>query len=145
MSRNFAQPKSYSQVRHIFGLAKQIGLNEDLLHDTVESVTQRTRSIAALSSQEADLIISHLRSKAAKQTPLRTVQHRRQRAGAKQIATAAPSHLQLMHGLARNRGMSEEGLAQLAERIIKHYPPRTTSETNKVIEALKSMNRRERV
>jgi hypothetical protein len=143
MSRNLAQSKSIVQVRHIFGLARQCSLSEDLLRDTVESVTKRTRSIAALTSDEANLIIAHLQSKADKQTPRRTVQYRRRRAGAKQIATASPSHLELMRSLARTRSMSDEGLEQLSTRIIKHYPPRTTAETNKVIEALKAMNRRE--
>ena len=142
MSANF-QPKSTGQVRHIFGLAREVGLDDDLLHDTVESVTQRTRSITALSSKEADLVISHLKSKAEKQTPRRTVQYRRKRAGVNQVAQ--PAHLELMRSLARTRNMSDEGLEQLSNRIIKHYPPRTTSETNKVVEALKSMNRRERV
>jgi hypothetical protein len=50
-----------------------------------------------------------------------------------------------MLSLARRRNMSDEGLESLSLRIIKHYPPRTTSETSKVIEALKKMNQREAV
>lgn len=139
-----AQLKSAGQVRHIFGLAKECGLDEELLHDVVETVTKQ-RSIRALTSRQADLVIAHLQSKVSRDTPRRTIQYRRQKAGSKQIATAAPSHLELMRSLAHTRNMSDEGLEQLSKRIIKHYPPRTTIETNKVVEALKAMNRRDNV
>ena len=123
----------------MFGLARRAGLDSDLLHEVVESVTQK-KSIAALTSDEANRVIAHLQSKAEKETPRRTVQYRRKRSGVSQVAQ--PAHLELMRSLARTRKMSDEGLEQLATRICKHYPPRTTSETNKVIEALKAMNRR---
>jgi hypothetical protein len=145
MSANI-QPKSVGQVRCIFGLARKHGLDNDLLHDVVLSVTsadgrQGKKSIAALTFDEADLVIAHLKGSEYKSTPRRTVHYRRKKAGVSQVAQ--PAHLALMRDLARQRNMSDEGLSDLAKRIIKHYPPRTTSETNKVIEALKSMNRRD--
>jgi len=142
MSTNL-QPKSTGQVRCIFGLARQKGMDDELLHETVLSVTKRTERISQLTSVEADAVIAHLKGKDYKPSPRRTVLHRRQRAGVKQIAQ--PAHLELMYSLARTRGMSDEGLEQLARRICKCFPPRTTSDTNKVIEALKAMNRRDHV
>jgi hypothetical protein len=140
MSTNL-QPKSTAQVRCIFGLARKNGLDDDLLHDTVMSVTKRTNRISQLTSLEADRVIEHLKGPDYKPRSRRTVLHHRKRAGVQQVAQ--PSHLGLMESIARQRGMSGEGLQKLAERIIKHYPPRTTSETNKVIEALKAMRQRD--
>ncbi len=142
MSANL-QPKSTGQVRCIFGLARQKGIGDELLRETVLSVTQRTNHISQLTSVEADAVIARLKGPDYKPTPRRTVQHRRKRAGVKQVAQ--PAHLDLMHSLARQRGMTEEGLEQLAHRVCKCFPPRTTSDTNKVIEAIKAMNRREHV
>jgi hypothetical protein len=137
------QLKSTGQVRCIFGLARQKGMDDELLHETVLSVTKRTKRISQLTSVEADAVIAHLKGKDYRPTPRRTVLHRRQRAGVKQVAQ--PAHLDLMYSLARTRHMSDEGLEKLSRRVCKKYPPQTTSETNKVIEALKAMNRREHV
>lgn len=133
-----AQLKSAAQVRRIYGLAKEKGLDNDELHALVEEATRKT-SIARLNVTEADAVIARLGGE-----PLaarRTVQYRRRRAGVPQIAQA--SHLKLMHGLARHRGIGDEGLAALAERMNVPYPPRTTADTNKLVEALKAMNRRD--
>jgi hypothetical protein len=48
-----------------------------------------------------------------------------------------------MSNLARARCMTLEGLERLGRRMIKHWPPRTTSETNKIIEAIKAMDARD--
>ncbi len=72
----------------------------------------------------------------------RTVQYHRQKFGVKRIAE--PSQLDLMESLARQRGIGEDGLEKLCRRMLKGNPrPRTTSETNKIIEALKAMNARD--
>jgi hypothetical protein len=129
--------KSLQQVKCIFGLAKQRGLDDADLHALVEDATGQP-SIRALSYVQADRVIERLGGEpfAAR----RTVQHRRQKAGVPQIAQ--PSHLQLMYDLASRRNMSDEGLAQLAGRMRVPFPPRTTGGTNKIVEALKAMNRR---
>lgn len=129
--------KSTQQVRCIFGLAKQKGLDSDELHALVEEVTGQS-SIRALSFAQADSVIERLGGEAF--ASRRTVQHRRQRAGVRQIAQA--SHLQLMYDLARRRSMGDEGLASMAARMHVPFPPRTTADTNKLVEALKAMNRR---
>jgi hypothetical protein len=135
--------KTHAQVKRIFGLARERGVDDDELHALVLNVTQRTSSIRALMRDDADRVIERLGGEALCTRPSRrTIQRRRQKAGSKQLSTAAPAHLELMRSLARTRNMSDEGLEQLSLRIIKHYPPRTTAETNKVVEALKAMNRR---
>lgn len=131
------------QRRAIFGLANRAGHGDAERHAVIAKVTNgKKSSLRVLTFHEANLVIQHYNGQAFSRTPRRTVQYRRQKAGVEQLAQ--PAHLELMRSLAARRGMSDEGLEQLAARIIKHYPPRTTSETNKVIEALKSMNRRER-
>lgn len=146
MSSNFCSTtktargnKTLQQTRAIFGLAKHRGLNDDELRAVVEEQTGQ-RHISALSRHGADKVIARLGG-TPQTTPRRTVQHRRKQAGVPQLAT--PSHLELMYSLARRRGMDDAGLESLALRVIKHFPPRTTSETNKVVEALKAMNRRD--
>jgi hypothetical protein len=130
--------KSTRQVRCIFGLAKQRGLDNDELHALVEGATGQS-SISALSFAQADRVIEQLGGEpfAAR----RTVQYRRQRGGVPQIAQH--SHLKLMRDLADRRGMGEDGLTSLAERMNLPSPPRTTAQTNKLVEALKQMNRRD--
>lgn len=133
--------KTVSQVRAIFGLAKTRGLNDDELRAVVEEQTG-SRSISGLSRYDAEKVINRLNG-TAPEPARRTVQHRRRQAGVPQIAS--PAHLDLMRSLARRRNMSDEGLEQLSRRQCGHYPPRTTSETNSVVEALKAMNKREGV
>lgn len=130
--------KTLAQVRAIFGLAKGHGLSDDELRAIVEEETG-SRSISQLGRAHADKVIIRLGGRPLESR--RTVQHRRKRAGVPQIAS--PAHLDLMRSLARHRGMSDEGLAQFSIRQCGHYPPRTTGETNQVVEALKAMNRRD--
>lgn len=136
--------KSHQQVKCIFGLAKAKGLDNDELHTLVAEATRKGNrdgktSIAALNFIEADAVIARLGGEpfAAR----RTVQHRRQKAGVVQLAQ--PSHLQLMRDLGSKRHIGEDELARLAKRMRLPYPPHTTSQTNKIVEALKSMNKRD--
>lgn len=138
MSANPQSAKTNNQVRAIYGLARKRDLDTVALHQLVREATGKD-SIAALNVTQADAVIVRLGGQ-----PLaarRTIQHRRRRAGVSQVAQ--PAHLDLMRRLARQRNMSDEGLQQLTTRICKHFPPRTTHDTNKVIEALKAMNRRD--
>ena len=132
--------KTPAQLRTIFALSKNRGLNDDELRSIVEEQTG-SRSISGLSRNDAEKVIGRLGGRSV--TPRRTVQHRRRKAGVPQIAS--PAHLDLMRSLARQRDMSDAGLEQLSRRQCGHYPPRTTSETNSVVEALKAMNKREGV
>lgn len=126
------RPKSTQQVRAIYGEAKRRGLDNDALHEIVGG------SIKALSFAEAQKVIQRL--KADSFVPLRTLQYRRAKAGVQQIVT--DEMLTLIAELASQRKWSPETLQNFCVRQCKKKAPRTTVDANKVIEALKSMNKR---
>jgi Protein of unknown function (DUF1018) len=134
-----SQPKNNAQVRAIHGEAKRRGLDGEQLHDLVESTTRRTRSIAALTHAEAQQVIQRLKGNGF--VPLRTLQYRRQKAGIPVLVR--PDQLTLIAELASQRDWSIETLAAFCKRQCKREVPRTTTDANKVIEALKAMNKRE--
>lgn len=130
--------KTSAQVRRIFGLARARGLDEAELHTLVSDATTKT-SIAALNITEADAVISRLGGE-----PLaarRTLQYRRRKAGVSQVVQHG--QLELIAKLASQRHWSAAALVEFCRRQCGHHPLRTTADANKVIEALKSMNRRE--
>ncbi len=134
-----ARPKTTGQVRAMFGEANKCGLDEEALRDVVEDVTRRTRHISELSYSEAEQVIERLKGKSF--VPRRTLQYRRQKAGIKEVVQA--SQLQLIAQLASQREWTAESLVKFCKRQCGHHPLRTTEDANKVIEALKSMNKRE--
>lgn len=136
-----ARQRTFGQVQAIHAEARRRGLDREALRDTVESVTNRTRSIAELSHAEAQKVIQRLKGNSF--VPLRTLQYRRQRAGIPQLVT--PAQLKLIAELASQRDWSVETLAQFCKRQCKREVPRTTQDANKVIEALKAMNRKDRL
>jgi hypothetical protein len=133
------QPKTNKQLRAIFGLAKNVNCGKEDLEELASDVSNgRVDRLSMLSFGEANAMIHRLGGNAfAGSTPRRTVNYHRQQAGVQQIAQA--SHLQLMRDLAAKRGISDEGLERLCRRMLKHPAPRTTDETNKIVEALKAM------
>jgi len=143
-SRTSVSPKTNAQTRRIFGLARTRGLEQEELHALVKEATSRNgkggkASIAALNISEADAVIVRLGGE-----PLaarRTIQHRRRNAGVQQVVGQA--QLQYIAALASQRNWSAETLRDFCIKLCKHFPLRTTSDANKVIEALKSMNQRE--
>jgi hypothetical protein len=139
MSASAPQPKNYGQVQAIHAEAKRRGLDEDALRDLVESATRRTRSIAALTHAEANKVIQHLKGNSF--VPLRTLQYRRKKAGIQQIVT--DEQQTLIAELASQREWSPETLQKFCKRQCKRERPLTTADANKVIEALKAMNRRD--
>ena len=142
-------PKTPGQLRAIFGLAKQRGLEKEQIEDIAFDLSGDQR-LSHLSFRHANVIIVRLGGEAfgagtfgrRKQAPRRTENYRRQKAGVKQIAQ--PAHLDLMYSLAAGRGMSSDGLERMGRRMLRGvWPPRTTEETNKIVEALKAMNARD--
>jgi hypothetical protein len=132
------QPKTTAQLRAIYGLAKKRGLDNDELHALVKEHTRKA-SIARLNVTEADAVIAQLGGE-----PLaarRTIQHRRRQAGVNQVVQ--PGQLQYIASLASQRDWSPESLQDFCRRQAGHFPLRTTKDANKVIEALKAMNKRE--
>lgn len=146
MSAN--SPKTTEQLRAIFGLARSRGVEMD---DDAKAGLAATASLgrvdrlSLLSFDEANRLIEHLGGEAlpvSPGVPRRTQNYHRQQAGITQIAQ--PRHLDKMLALAASRNMSTEGLQALGYRMLRHWPPRTTAETNKIIEALKAMIARDR-
>jgi hypothetical protein len=125
--------KRPSQVRAIFALAKERGLDHDALRDLAGG------SIRELSYTEAQRVIQRLKGHSF--VPLRTLQYRRKKAGVRQMVQA--SQLKLIAELASQRWSSPEPLKKLCLNVCKREKPLTTDEANKVIEALKAMNARE--
>ena len=145
------RPKSPGQVRTIFGEAKRRGVDADQLHEIVADVVtqdailrhaaphKNPESIKSLSYAEAERVIQRLKGHSF--VPLRTLQYRRQRAGVKQIITRDQE--EKIAALASQRHWSAETLVNFCKRQCGHHPLRTTVDANKVIEALKAMNKRE--
>lgn len=131
--------KTTGQVRAIYAEAAKRGIDQETLRDMVADVTKRTRSVKALSFTEAQRLIQRLKGNSF--VPLRTLQYRRQRAGIPQLVR--PEQLTLIADLASQREWDVEALAKFCKRQCKREVPRTTQDANKVIEALKAMNRRE--
>ncbi len=136
-------PKTNSQLQRIFGLAKPLGCSKEDLEDLAFEISEgRVDRLSQLSFAEANAMIERLGGSLQSMTPARTLRYRRTKAGIPQIA----SHTQiaLLKRLVDGRGISEEGLERLCRRMLKGQPkPRTTADANKIIEAIKSMNRRD--
>ncbi|MBK8810681.1 MAG: hypothetical protein IPN69_08105 [Acidobacteria bacterium] len=109
--------------------------------------TDRT---SELYTNEALQIINRLKSVVAPgATPKRTVNWRKRKAGIETIASAI--QIDKMKALADGRGMSTDGLRALCARMLRDDSgnplewPRTTKQCNSIIEALKAMNKRDRI
>lgn len=141
------QPKKNFQIRRMFGLAKAAHNwqnTKEYLEELAFVVTrERTSSLSDLTFDEANDVIVRLGGTAFAKygQSKRTENYRKQQAGIKSIETE--NHLNFIDELARLRNMSPEGLEKMGTRMLKHWPPRTTSEGNKIVEALKAMNARD--
>jgi hypothetical protein len=107
---------------------------------------RKAASIARLTYAEAERVIARLRGQRSQvgqdaYVPLRTLQYRRQKAGIQQMVQTA--QLEKVAALATQRNWSPETLVNFCKRQCGHHPLRTTEDANKVIEALKAMNKRE--
>lgn len=131
--------KTTAQVRAIFGEGRRCGLDPEAIRDVVEDVTRRTRSVGQLTFAEAERVIQRLKGQGF--VPRRTLQYRRQKAGVQQLISQ--EQVTLIAELASQRNWSAETLSEFCRRQCKRARPRTTSDANKVIEALKAMNRRD--
>jgi hypothetical protein len=136
--------KTLHQLRAIYGLVKKRGLDRDELSAVMTDAGIGTR-ISELSFDAANILIRRLGGQPftrPRRTPRRTVNYRKQRDGI--VTLASPKALELMDSLAEGRGMSREGLERMCRRMFGSPRPRTAQACSAVIEALKSMNRRDR-
>lgn len=138
-------PKTTDQLRAIFGLGKKLGMDKaDLEELALDKTGGKVERLSLLSYDQANLMIVHLGGEpfpAPSHVTIRTANHHRQKLGIKQVETG--KHLRLIQDLAAKRNMSTAGLASLCMRIIKKPAPVTTAQGNKIVEALKAMNKRD--
>lgn len=137
------KPKTNRQNRAIFKLKEQRGLTHDQLRELcAEESDGQICFVHDLDFETANRVIHRLGGTpfAAAGQSRRSVQRRRQKAGVRQLATKP--HLKLMRDLAAKRGITSNGLKAICQQTIKNDAPATTAETNKIIEALKSINKR---
>lgn len=138
-------PRSLDQNKRIHGLAGQNGIDRETLHDHAFEISrERTSKTSELSFDEANALIKRLGGEplpASAAPSVRSQQRARQKAGVKQIESARQE--KLIRDLARGRGMTTKGLEQLAGRMHVAWPPLTTEQGNKLVEALKAMNARD--
>ena len=140
------KPKSTEQLRAIFGLGRKRGCGKEELEELAADVTnERVDRLSGLSFDEANAMIRRLGGDpfpGEGDVSRRTLNYRRQKAGVKQLETV--KHLSLIDELARLRNMTPEGLEKLCQRMLNgKRRPTTTAEGNKIVEALKAMNRRD--
>ncbi len=142
------QPKKHFQIQRLFGLARTpadaAGIPvKEFLEEIAFSVTRKPKRLSELTFAEANDMIVRLGGTAFAKYghSKRSENLRKQAAGIKSIET--PKHLYFIDELARLRNMTPEGLERMGTRMLKHWPPRTTEDGNKIIEALKAMNKRD--
>lgn len=150
LARSAPGTKQHWQLRAIFDLAKRQGVEKDQLEAIAGDLSGgRTFRLSEMSYLEANWLVVRLGGDPQQRHPVsgrkqpgRTVRHHRQKAGVKQIAQHR--HIELLHALAKNRWGSafEPPLRSLAGRMRVPYPPHTTEQTNKLVEAVKAMNAR---
>lgn len=138
-------PRTTDQNSRIHGLAHQNGIDRDTLHDHAADITGgRTSKTSELSFDEANELIRRLGGEplpANAALSVRSQQKARQKSGVKQIVSQG--QLKKIGDLWFSRqGRTPAGLTSIMRSVIKHDEPRTTTEANKIIEAIKSMNKR---
>jgi hypothetical protein len=152
------------QIKCAQALRHARAMDDELLALTIKSITNREpeaghTGLSKMTFEEANALIVKLGGTpfrpprtdwskiAAAQPPARgdsarTRQSRRKAAGIEQVASER--QIQLIAALASQRdAMSAAALTQFCKRVCGAEKPRTTKEANKIIEALKSMNRRD--
>ncbi|HEV7700312.1 MAG TPA: hypothetical protein VGO43_08805 [Pyrinomonadaceae bacterium] len=141
-------PRTLDQNKRIHGLAGQNGVDRDTLHaHACEISNKRTSRTSELSFDEANVLIKRLGGEplpASSGLSTRSQQRARQKAGVKQLRTKAQEKM-ILDLWANDPVRTMSGLETLSKRILKgKSQPSTTDEANKLIEAIKSMNRRPR-
>lgn len=137
--------KDYRQIKAIFALGIKKGLDKEQLEEIAFSATNgRTSSLKSLTFNEANSIIVILGGKPFEKQPIprRTLNYRMQKTGV--VALASERALQYIDILAKQKGISHEGLTRLCRRMLQSDRPKTAKGASAVIEALKSMIARER-
>ncbi|MBS1793378.1 MAG: hypothetical protein JSS81_05965 [Acidobacteria bacterium] len=139
------QMKTTAQNRAIFGLGAKLGCGKEELRELAYDVTGgRTDALSKLTFDEANGMIQRLGGRPFTKTfnSRRTENYHRQKAGVETIVTT--EHLEKLSKLwFAKPHRTAEGLEALCQRINKTPKPRTAKECSRVIEAIKSMNKRD--
>jgi hypothetical protein len=133
-------------LRTLFGVARQYGVNSEQLHDAA-SLQFNKSSLKLLTAAEAGALIDGMR-KAAGDRPfagprrqaMGTHGSRGRRGDTAQLVNER--ELQMLADAAERVGWDAARLAGFCERQIKKSAPVTMAELNRVLWALKSMERR---
>lgn len=124
---------NYPQIKKIYGLAKERGMNDEQLHDLVRAVTQ-SDSIKALSKAQGIAVIDRLSGKAARA------------ADAKERGRATPNQIWQINRLAEELGWNTDPTRLRrfleAQQQVSHTSYLSPKAAQNVIEALKAMKRR---
>jgi hypothetical protein len=137
--------RTTAQNSRLFAIAGKLGITHDDLHDyAFEYSAERTTHTSELYVDECERLLKHLDKLAnpntGKWSP-RTVSKAKKDAGIDTIVPAGQLN-KLTHLWFEVEGRTAVGLRAMCQRVIKLDKPRTTTECNKVIEAVKSINRR---
>lgn len=139
-------PRTKAQNSAIHSLLGKYKFDGESKAEFVFDITNgRTESTKEMSFDEANEMIHRLggRTFTKQMMSRRTENYHKQKDGIETIATS--THKDHLKKLARERNMSEAGLGDLSARVNKGLrTPRTSKEVNRVIEAIKAMNRRDR-
>ncbi len=123
--------KSSKQLRAIYGLAKSLGMDSELLHDTVFSLTKRA-SLADLTKGEATLVVKTL-LKHKNPTAL-------QRAKGNVIQLVTPRQVETIQALAAKMLWGDSQIDALATRMYKQpFRRLRVNQAQGLIEGMKSI------
>jgi hypothetical protein len=142
-------------LRAIFGYAKQAGVDNEGLHDIIAVRFEKT-SLKELTDSEVKALIAGLRGKPwehgggvsgyrhTDRGDAMAKAGRRKDAGGPDYFVG-DRDMRLLRDTAYLRGWSDETLESFIARQLRGKPLRLMSQFNKVLWALKSMNRRDRI
>lgn len=142
-------------LRSIFGYAKQAGVDNEALHDIIAMRFDKT-SLKELTDQEARTLIAGLRGKPWEHGTGASGYKRTYRGDAmakagRRTDEGGPDYfvserdMRLLKDTAYLRGWSDDTLDAFIARQLRGKPLRMMSQFNKVLWALKSMNRRDKL
>jgi hypothetical protein len=138
-------------LRRIFGVARERGITNEEIHEAIWMGFSK-KSLKELTPKEIETLVAGMKKGravdpmggAARRSAMASHGRRQPQAGAPNAEyLVRPAELRMLHQVAAARGWSAETLAAFCQRQIQVDTPRTMRELNKVLWAIKAMNRRE--
>ncbi len=134
-------PITAPQRRAIFAIAREQGMDNDLLHAAVKAVTKK-QSLKDLTKTEARRVIDHLKN--PNQSATRgNRRSRRLPPDVTRLATEQQKILLATLASQRPQMQTHEALWAFCHRVCGHDIPRTSQQISRCIEGLKALNRRD--